>query len=40
MNLPFFTNEFNVPSIAANLEIAVRQKVVKPFDVNIMFWKP
>lgn len=40
MNLPFFTNEFNVPSLAANLEIAVRQKVVKPFDFNAMIWKP
>ena len=40
MNLPFFTNEFNVPSLAANLDIAVRQKVVKPFDFNTMIWKP
>jgi NitT/TauT family transport system substrate-binding protein len=40
MNLPFFTNEFNVPTLAANLDIAVRQKVVKPFDFNAMIWKP
>jgi NitT/TauT family transport system substrate-binding protein len=40
MNLPQFSAEFNVPSLAKNLEIAVRHGVVKPFDVNTMIWKP
>ena len=39
MNLPQFSAEFNVPSLAQNLEIAVRHKVVKPFDVNTMMWR-
>jgi hypothetical protein len=29
-----------VPSLAKNLEIAVRHGVVKPFDVNTMIWNP
>src|SRR5262249_26706838 len=32
MNLPQFSAKFNVPSLAKNLEIAVRHGVVKPFD--------
>jgi NitT/TauT family transport system substrate-binding protein len=40
MNLPFFTNEFNLPTLQANLDLAVRNKVVKPFDFNAMIWKP
>jgi NitT/TauT family transport system substrate-binding protein len=40
MNLPQFSTAFDVPSLARNLEIAVRHKVVKPFDVNTMIWKP
>jgi ABC-type nitrate/sulfonate/bicarbonate transport system substrate-binding protein len=40
MNLPQFSAEFNVPSLAQNLELAVRHKVVKPFDVNTMLWRP
>jgi NitT/TauT family transport system substrate-binding protein len=40
MNLPQFSAEFNVPSLARNLEIAVRHGAVKPFDVNTMIWKP
>jgi tetratricopeptide (TPR) repeat protein len=34
MNLPEFTTEFNVPSLKANLDIAVRQKLAKPFDLG------
>ena len=40
MALPVFTSEFNVASLRANLDMAVRHKVVKPFDVNAMLWKP
>jgi NitT/TauT family transport system substrate-binding protein len=40
MNLPEYATEFNVPSLKANLEIAVRQKLAKPFDLETMIWKP
>ena len=40
LNLAEFTTEFNVPSLKANLDIAVRQKLAKPFDVDTMIWKP
>jgi NitT/TauT family transport system substrate-binding protein len=40
MNLPEYITEFNVPSLKANLDIAVRQKLAKPFDLDAMFWKP
>lgn len=40
MNLPEYTTEFNVPSLKANLDIAVRQKLAKPFDIDAMIWKP
>ncbi len=40
LNLAEFTTEFNVPSLKANLDIAVRQKLAKPFDLDAMIWKP
>ena len=40
MNLPEFTAEFNVPTLKANLELAVRQKLAKPFELESMIWKP
>jgi len=40
VTLPDFTTEFNIPSLRANLDLAVQHKVVKPFDVNTMIWKP
>ena len=40
VNLPEYTTEFNVPSLKANLDIAVRQKLAKPFDLDVMIWKP
>jgi hypothetical protein len=40
LNLPEFTTEFNVPSLKANLDIAVRQKLAKPFELDTMIWKP
>jgi NitT/TauT family transport system substrate-binding protein len=40
MALPSFSSEFNVGSLRSNLDLAVKHKVVKPFDVNTMIWKP
>jgi NitT/TauT family transport system substrate-binding protein len=40
MNLPEFATEFNVPSLQANFDIAVRQKLAKPFNLEPMIWKP
>ena len=40
MQLPVFSNEFHPDTLRGNLDIAVRQKVVKPFDVDTMIWKP
>ena len=40
MSLPIFTRQFNVPSLQANIDLAVRHKVVKPFKVETMIWNP
>ena len=40
MHLPRFTTEFNVETLKANLDIAVRQKLAKPFNLETMLWKP
>jgi len=41
VTLPVFSTEFNVPSLQANLDLAVRHKLIaKPFDVNAMIFKP
>lgn len=40
MTLPVFSTEFNVASLQQNLDMAVRYKMSKPFDVNTMIWKP
>jgi NitT/TauT family transport system substrate-binding protein len=40
INLPLYVTEFNVPTLQANLDILVRQKLTKPFDINAMLWKP
>jgi NitT/TauT family transport system substrate-binding protein len=40
MALPDFSTEFNLASLRANMELAVRQKLVKPFDVETMVWNP
>ena len=40
MHLPEFTTQFNLASLKANLDIAVKHKMVKPFDINTMIWKP
>lgn len=39
MTLPDFVTEFNVASLKANLDLAVKHKVAKPFDINRMIWK-
>jgi NitT/TauT family transport system substrate-binding protein len=41
MNLPEFATGFNVPSLRANLDLAIRHKMVaKPFDIGVMLWNP
>jgi NitT/TauT family transport system substrate-binding protein len=40
MTLPVFASEFNVDSLQKNLDMAVRYKMSKPFDVKTMIWKP
>jgi NitT/TauT family transport system substrate-binding protein len=40
MTLPDFTTQMNVPSLKENLDLAVRYKMVKSFDINTMVWKP
>ena len=36
IDLPLYVTEFNVSTLQANLDILVRQKLTKPFDVNAM----
>jgi NitT/TauT family transport system substrate-binding protein len=40
INLPLYVTEFDLSTLQANLDILVRQKLTKPFDVNAMVWKP
>ena len=40
MNLPEYSTEFNVATLKANLDIAIRQKLAKPFNLDTMLWKP
>ncbi len=40
IKFPLYVTEFNVPEMKANLDILVRQKLTKPFDINAMLWKP
>jgi ABC-type nitrate/sulfonate/bicarbonate transport system substrate-binding protein len=40
MALPHFVTEFNLPALRKNVDLAVSQKVIKPFDVESMIWKP
>ena len=40
MSLPVFPTEFGLPSLRANMELAVSQRLVKPFDLETMIWKP
>jgi len=38
VTLPVYSTDFNVPSLQANLDLAVRYKMMKPFDVKSMIW--
>jgi NitT/TauT family transport system substrate-binding protein len=41
MSLPDFPLEFGMPSLRANMDLVVQQKLVaKPFSVDTMVWKP
>lgn len=41
VTLPVFSTQYNVPSLKANLELAIKYKAInKTFDVNTMIWKP
>ncbi len=41
VTLPIFSTAYNVPSLQANLELAVKYKMIaKPFDITTMIWKP
>lgn len=40
MTLPDFTTQWNVKSLQDNLDLAVKYKMAKKFDVNTMIWKP
>lgn len=41
VTLPVFSTQYNIPSLQANLELAVKYKMIsKAFDVNTMIWKP
>jgi len=40
MTLPEFSVDFSLPSLEANLKLAVAQGLVKPFQVETMVWKP
>jgi len=40
VTLPVFSTEFNVPSLQANLDLAVRHKMMKAFDVKTMIFNP
>jgi hypothetical protein len=39
-NLAVFPTEFNTASLRANMDLAVAQRLVKPFELNTMIWKP
>ncbi len=41
VTLPIFSTQYNVPSLQANLALAIKHKMInKPFDVSTMIWKP
>ena len=41
MSLPDFPVEFGMPSLRANMDLVVQQRLVaKPFNVDTMVWKP
>jgi NitT/TauT family transport system substrate-binding protein len=40
MTLPDFTTQWNVKSLQENLDLAVKYRMAKKFDVSTMIWKP
>jgi NitT/TauT family transport system substrate-binding protein len=40
MSLPDFSVDFSAPSLKANMDLAVGQRLVKPFELDKMIWKP
>ena len=41
VTLPVFSTQYNVPSLKANLQLAIKYKMInKPIDVETMIWKP
>ncbi len=40
MTLPDFAVDFSMASLRANMDLAIGQKLVKPFDLEAMVWKP
>jgi NitT/TauT family transport system substrate-binding protein len=41
VTLPVFTTQYNIPSLQANIDLAVKYKLIgKPFDVKTMIWTP
>ncbi len=40
MSLPVFPTEFSMPSLRANMNLGVAQRLIKPFDIETMVWKP
>jgi NitT/TauT family transport system substrate-binding protein len=40
MNLPVFPTEFDAKSLRANMDLAVGQRLLKPFELDRMIWKP
>jgi NitT/TauT family transport system substrate-binding protein len=39
VNLPQFSREFDPPTLKANLDLAVAQKLVKPIEIDSVIWK-
>ncbi|MGH8316308.1 MAG: ABC transporter substrate-binding protein, partial [Steroidobacterales bacterium] len=41
VTLPVFSTQYNIPTLQANIELAVKYKMIsKPFDVKTMIWQP
>ena len=41
VTLPVFTTQYNIPTLQANIDLAVKYKMInKPFDVKTMIWTP
>jgi ABC-type nitrate/sulfonate/bicarbonate transport system substrate-binding protein len=40
MSLPVFPTEFSIPSLRANMDLGVAQRLIKSFDIETMVWKP